>query len=91
MSCGRFCRLYGEHGAVSTGASPGVGYKAARSIEADWYGPGIEHDEEVHRSGSKQGQWTIKYALRAKLCSPPLVQHERVPGVGRDVLTCAIS
>ena len=38
MSYDRFCRLYGEHAAVS-GATSRVGHKAGRSIEVDWSGP----------------------------------------------------
>ncbi|MBP2215982.1 IS21 family transposase [Arthrobacter sp. CAN_C5] len=38
MSYDRFCRLYGEHAAV-TGATSRVGHKAGRSIEVDWSGP----------------------------------------------------
>ncbi|TFC84013.1 IS21 family transposase [Cryobacterium sp. TMT3-29-2] len=41
MSYDRFCRLYGEHAAV-TGASSRVGHKAGRSIEVDWSGPTIQ-------------------------------------------------
>ena len=38
MSYDRFCRLYGEHAAIS-GATSRVGHKAGRSIEVDWSGP----------------------------------------------------
>ena len=41
MSYDRFCRLYGEHAAV-TGASSRVGHKAGRSIEVDWSGPTMQ-------------------------------------------------
>ena len=41
MSYDRFCRLYGEHAAV-TGASSRVGHKAGRSIEIDWSGPTMQ-------------------------------------------------
>ncbi|MCO4263888.1 IS21 family transposase, partial [Pseudarthrobacter sp. MDT3-26] len=41
MSYDRFCRLYGEHAAVS-GATSRVGHKAGRSIEVDWSGPTMQ-------------------------------------------------
>jgi transposase len=41
MSYDRFCRLYGEHAAV-TGASSRVGHKAGRSIGVDWSGPTMQ-------------------------------------------------
>ncbi|WP_104199812.1 hypothetical protein [Cryobacterium sp. Y29] len=41
MSGDRFCRLYGEHAAV-TGVSSRIGHKAGRSVEVDCSGPTMQ-------------------------------------------------